>query len=125
MTLPGDVGEVGWLRKSAGIGDKIGTAVIGGHVSDRHDNPGALFHLSRAHAGQQVTVIQAGTRHQFMVVRKATFDRRDQLPDRYFVTTGRHRLVLISCTAKVVAPNGQFHYTRYIVVVANRVRRHS
>ena len=125
MTLPGDVGEVGWLRKSAGIGDKIGTAVIGGHVSDRHDNPGALFHLSRAHAGQQVTVIQAGTRHQFMVVRKATFDRRDQLPDRYFVTTGRHRLVLISCTAKVVAPNGQFHYTRYIVVVANQVRRHS
>ena len=125
MTLPGDVSEVGWLRKSAGLGDKIGTAVIAGHVSDRHDHPGALFHLSRAHAGQQVTVTRAGTRHRFTVVRKATFDRRHPIPHRYFVTTGRHRLVLITCTAKVVRPNGRFHYTRYVVVVANEVRRHS
>ncbi len=124
MTLPGDVSEVGWLRKSAGLGDQIGTAVIAGHVSDRHDHPGALFHLSRAHAGQQVTVTQAGTRHRFTIVRKATFDRRRPLPHRYFDTTGRHRLVLISCTAKVVSPSGRFHYTRYIVVVAKEVRRH-
>ena len=29
----------------------IGTAVVAGHVSDRHDRPGAMFNLSRAHAG--------------------------------------------------------------------------
>ena len=121
MTLPANVGDVGWLRKSAGIGDKIGTTVIAGHVSDRHDNPGAVYHLSRAHTGQQITVTRGGTPHQFKVVSKTTFDRRNKLPHRYFVTTGRHRLVLISCTNKVVYPNGRFHYTRYIVVVANEV----
>lgn len=124
MTLPANVSEVGWLRKSAGIGDKIGTTVIAGHVSDRHDNPGALFHLSRARAGERVTVTRAGTPYHFQVVGKATFDRRHRLPQRYFVTTGRHRLVLITCTAKVVFPNGHFHYTRYVVVVANQIRHH-
>ena len=124
MTLPGNINKVGWLRQSAGIADKIGTTVIGGHVSDRHDRPGALFRLRKAHAGDRITVNQAGKRHQFKVVSTATFDRRDKLPHRYFVTTGRHRLVLISCTGKVVFPNGRFHYTRYIVVVANQVRHH-
>ena len=89
MTLPANVGAVGWLRKSAGIGDKIGTTVIGGHVSDRHDNPGALFRLSRAHTGQQIAVARGGTPRQFKVVSKKTFDRRHKLPQRYFVTTGR------------------------------------
>jgi hypothetical protein len=124
MTLPGDVSEVGWLQKSAGIGDKLGTAVLGGHVSDRHDTPGAMFHLNRARAGQQITVTAGGKAYRFKVVGKATFDRRSKLPHRYFTTTGQHRLVLISCTGRVVFPNGHFHYTRYAVVVADQMRPH-
>jgi sortase (surface protein transpeptidase) len=120
MVLPSDVSEVGWLRESAGVGDKIGTAVIAGHVSDRHDNPGAMFHLSQARAGDRITVDKSGKPHRFKVVDTATFRRGHKLPHRYFVTTGAHRLVLISCTGKVVFPNGHFHYTRYIVVVANQ-----
>ena len=123
MTLPANVGEVGWLQKSAGINDKIGTAVIGGHVSDRHDHPGAMFHLKRAHVGQLITVTRDGTPYRFQVVSKATFKRHHRLPHPYFATTGGHRLALISCTAKVVSSNGHFHYTRYIVVLAKAVHR--
>jgi uncharacterized repeat protein (TIGR01451 family) len=123
MVLPGDVGEVGWLRKSAGVGDKIGTAVVGGHVSDRHDSPGAMFRLGSARAGQVITVVQGGQRHRFKVIGKATFDRGRRLPQRYFHTSGPHRLALISCTDKVVFPNGHFHYTRYLVVLAKALRR--
>jgi hypothetical protein len=122
MTLPDQVGEVGWLRRSAGFGDKIGTAVVAGHVSDRHDSPGALYRLRAARPGDLVTVVRHGVRYRYRVAATATYDRRHRLPHRYFVTTGRHRLVLISCTAKVVYPNGHFHYTRYLVVVAHRVR---
>lgn len=120
MTLPQDVAEVGWLRNSAEPRDKIGVTVIGGHVSDRHDRPGALVHLSRAHAGQRITVTQSGTRYRFKVVSTKSFDRRHRLPHRYFATTGRHRVVLISCTDRVLYPNGHFHYTRYVVVVARQ-----
>jgi hypothetical protein len=125
MTLPADVHDVGWLRKSAGIGDKIGTTVIAGHVSDRHDNPGAMFHLSQAHTGQRVTVTRDGTPYRFKVASTATFNRNHKIPHRYVVTTGPHRLALISCTHKVVFPNGHFHYTHYIVVIANQIHHHS
>ncbi|MET0525606.1 MAG: sortase [Nocardioides sp.] len=124
MTPPRNVGEVGWLRRSAGFGDKIGKAVVGGHVSDRHDSPGAMFRLNQARAGQPIIVTKAGKVYRFEVVSKATFDRRHKLPHRYFTTTGPHRLVLISCTARVVSPNGHFHYTRYVVVVAKQIRSH-
>ncbi|MBD3927248.1 hypothetical protein IEZ26_21680 [Nocardioides cavernae] len=124
MTLPGDVDDVAWLRRSAGVGDMIGTAVIGGHVSDRHDRPGAMFNLSRARAGQRITVTQAGSRHRFKVLEKTTLDRRRELPDRFFATTGRHRLVLISCTDRVVTAGGHFRYTKYVVVVAEPVPDH-
>jgi trimeric autotransporter adhesin len=97
--------------------------VVGGHVSDRHDRPGAMFRLSRAHAGQRITVQQGASRVRFEVVHKLVFDRRHRLPQRYFATTGAHRLVLVSCTDRVVYPNGHFHYTRYVVVVARQVRR--
>ncbi|HYH72889.1 MAG TPA: sortase, partial [Nocardioides sp.] len=123
MTLPRDVTDVGWLRRSAGVGDKIGNAVIGGHVSDRHDSPGAMFHLEKARAGQPIAVTKAGTRYRFKVVSRETFDRRQKLPQRYFATTGAQRLVLISCTGKVVHPNGRFHYTRFLVVVAEPVHK--
>ena len=123
MTRPGDVSEVGWLRRSAGFGDKIGKTVVGGHVSDRHDSPGAMFHLNRAQLGQRITVTRAGKLFRFEVAHKATLDRRRNLPHRFFATTGPHRLVLISCTDKVVFPNGHFHYTRYMLVVAKPVHR--
>lgn len=78
--------------------------------------------LNQAQAGQQVTVHRAGKIYRYKVVRKATFDRRREIPHRYFATTGPHRLVLVSCTAKVVFANGRFHYTHSLVVVAKPVQ---
>ncbi|WP_182526693.1 DUF5979 domain-containing protein [Nocardioides dongkuii] len=121
MRLPGDVGVTGWLRRSAGLGDRIGAAVVAGHVSDRQDRPGALWGLSRARKGQFVTVAKGGTTHRYRVSSTARFERTRRLPQRLFTTTGAHRLVLISCTDRVVYGNGRFHYTKYQVVVARRV----
>ena len=123
MSLPADVGQVAWLRSSAGFDDVIGTTVIGGHVSDWHDRPGALYRLSRARPGQAVRLVDGTDTTRFTVVGKATYPRTARLPKRYFRTTGPHRLVLISCTDRVVYPNGHFHYTRYQVVVAKQASR--
>ena len=119
MTLPNDVHDVGWLHKSDGVGDVIGATVIAGHVSDDTDSPGAMYRLSHARLGEIATVTQGGKHYRFKVVRMASYPRTQRLPQHYFATTGRHRLVLISCTARVVYPNGHFHYTRYQVVVAD------
>ena len=126
MNLPDDVHLTGWLGRSAGFGDTIGTTVIAGHVSDRHDRPGALWHLRNAHAGQIVTITNGARIHRFKVTATATYSRSTRLPQKYFSTTGRHRLVLISCTDRVVHADGRFHYTRYQVVMAKEMapRRH-
>lgn len=122
MVLPGDVHRVGWLRRSAAPGDAIGTTVIAGHVSDRHDRPGAMHALSTARKGQVVTITKNGRTHRFKVVATASYPRAEKLPHRYFATTGRHRLVLVSCTDRAVYANGHFHYSRYEVVLAKPIR---
>lgn len=121
MALPSDVGVVGWLRRSAAYGDKIGTTVVAGHVSDRRDRPGALWNLSRAKRGQLITIGRTGAIQRYRVISTRTLDRTRRLPHRYFATTGPHRLILISCTGRVVTTGGRFHYTKYQVVIARPV----
>lgn len=123
MTLPASVGTVGWLSKSGRYSDKIGTAVIAGHVSDRHDHPGAMYRLSQAKRGQVVSITADNRIYRYKVTGKATFARGTKLPHRYFTTTGQPRLVLISCTDRVVYANRHFHYTRYQVVTAAPIVR--
>ncbi|WP_193605052.1 DUF7507 domain-containing protein [Nocardioides dongkuii] len=118
MVLPADVSRTGWLKKSAGYGDKIGATVVAGHVSDRQDRPGALWGLRRAERGQSVSVVSGGRTYRYRVSETATYDRTRRLPRRFFGTTGANRLVLISCTGRVRYANGHFHYTKYQVVVA-------
>ncbi|MRK02694.1 hypothetical protein GEV27_14335 [Aeromicrobium sp. S22] len=121
MNLPDNVAVTAWLRKSAGFGDKIGTAVVAGHVSDRRDRHGAMWGLRRAHPGQTVTVRSAGKTYRYKVTETKKYDRTRKLPARFFRTVGAHRLVLISCTDRVVYRNGRFHYTKFRVVVAKQV----
>ncbi|MCD4527122.1 sortase domain-bontaining protein [Nocardioides sp. cx-173] len=118
MNLPGDVDLTSWLRRSADVGDRIGTSVVAGHVSDRHDRPGALWGLRRARPGQVVTVTRGGKSYRYQVTGTERYDRTQRLPSRLFRTTGAHRLVIVSCTRRVVYSNGHFHYTKYLVVVA-------
>lgn len=123
MKLPADVAVAAWLRKSARFGDKIGTTVIGGHVSDRFDRPGAMRGLRRAKPGQSVTVRSAGKTYRYEVIENRGYDRTRKLPARFFRTTGAPRLVLISCSDRIVYRNGRFHYTKSRVVVAKLVVR--
>ncbi|MBC2933824.1 lectin-like domain-containing protein [Nocardioides sp. zg-1228] len=125
MRLPEKVARTSWLRRSAGFGDTIGTSVIAGHVSDRSDRPGAMWGLRRAERGDTVTITRGGQTQRYRVSDVATYDRTRKLPQRLFRTTGPHRLLLISCSDRVVYPNGHFHYTKYKVVTAVPIRAES
>lgn len=117
LAVPGNVHRLGWYRRTARPGELIGTTLIAGHVSDNHDRPGAFYRLRNARVGQVVTV--AG--ESYRVVDKVTRSRTQPLPRSIFRTTGRHRLALVSCTGKVTRPDGSFHYTKNLVVVARHV----
>jgi hypothetical protein len=120
--VPADVAKVGWLKRSAAATDKVGTTVIVGHVSDMSDRPGALWRLSTAKPGQVITVATpGGPARRFKVTSTPTYDRAKPLPGSLFTTNGAHRLVVISCTAKVTYANGHWHYTRNQVVIARPI----
>ncbi len=118
VEVPGNAAALGMVKRSAALGDKVGTTVVVGHVSNVHGRPGAFYRLSSARKGQIITVLQGNRSHQYRVTGTATYSRAHALPKRLFSTTGRHRLVLVSCTGKVTLPGGRFHYTKNMVVTA-------
>ncbi|CAM3532122.1 sortase [Nocardioides dubius] len=121
MRIPSNVAELGQLNKSAGIGDLIGATVIAGHVSDRHDRPGAFSRLSKVKKGQIVTVKSGGKTVRYRVTAVEKFSRDGKMPKRLFRTTGGHGLTLISCTGRISTPGGGFHYSQNVAVSAKRL----
>jgi hypothetical protein len=121
MLIPGDVQTVGQLNASAAIGDKVGTTVLAGHVSDAKDRPGAMWSLKKARKGQVITVDANGKKVKYRVTKVERFSRAGKLPARLFNTAGQHRLVLISCADKVTK-DGRWHYTNNLVVTAVPVK---
>ncbi|TQK73287.1 VaFE repeat-containing surface-anchored protein [Nocardioides sp. SLBN-35] len=118
MQVPGNVARTGQLSQSAAADDLIGTTVIAGHVSDRHDRPGAFWKLTKIRKGKVVTLWQGGKKLRYRVTSIQRFSRTSKLPDRFFSTTGEHQLVLISCAGKVTTSSGGFHYRQNVVVTA-------
>ena len=121
MDVPDDVHTVGWLTESAAPGDLIGTTVIAGHVSDDTDQPGAFWNLHRAKRGQIVSVTTDGVTHRFRITSTMTYSRATRLPKSLLSTTGRHRLVLVTCAGREDLGGGHFHYAKNLVVIATPI----
>jgi uncharacterized repeat protein (TIGR01451 family) len=120
MVLP-PFRKVGWLKNSDSFGDKIGNVVVGAHVSSRTDVPGAMFRLKNAKKGDLVTATKGGKTYKYKVTGKVIFSRHHKIPQKYFSTTGKPRLIMVSCVHKKRLPRGRFTYTKYIIVVAKQV----
>jgi hypothetical protein len=122
MVIPDGSGTVGWLNRSAAVGDLIGTSIIAGHVSDHHDTPMAFWKLRNAKVGQVVTITKNGKRFEYRITARAKYARSKGIPASVFRTNGAHRLVLVTCADKVTYRNGRFHYRNNLVVTAVPVK---
>ncbi len=122
MAIPDDPGQVGWLRTTATAGDLLGSSVMSGHVSDRHDRPGALWRLREARAGDVIRWREpGGVVRRFEVSRVRRYPRRVGVPAALLRTTGPHLLHLVTCTGRR-RTSGGFHYADNLVVTAVAVR---
>lgn len=117
LSVPANVANVGWYRRTAHFGDVIGSAVVAGHVSDRVDSPGAFHRLKNLAKGEVITIKHQGVTYRYKVTGKRTYSRAKQLPRRLFSTTGPAQLHLVTCAGRRVR-NGYFHYTKNLVVTA-------
>lgn len=116
MAMPGSTHRLGRLTRTAAPGDKIGTAVIAGHISDDHNVPGAMWGLKRASRGDVFSYTQpSGATQRYRVVSVRSYVR-GRLPQRMFNTGGRPRVALVTCSG-IKVTGRHFHYTRNLVVM--------
>ncbi|UUW91508.1 DUF7507 domain-containing protein [Pimelobacter simplex] len=122
MVIPENVRRGGWLQQSAAPGEVVGATVIAGHVSDRHDRPGAFGKLNKAKVGQVVTVRGTdGKVQKYRITKVYTQKRTKGFTGAPVSTTGAHQLTLVTCTGKVRYSSGRFHYTKNQVVIATPI----
>ncbi|WP_341927909.1 class F sortase [Nocardioides psychrotolerans] len=121
MAIPDDERRLGWLATTSSARDLLGASVLSGHVSDRHDRPGALWRLRKVRVGDVVSwTATDGTAHRFVVRRLQRFARTRGLPAELFRTDGPHVLHLVTCTSRR-RTSGGFHYADNLVVTAVQV----
>lgn len=96
LAVPDNPRVLGWWQSGAHPGSATGTTVIDGHVDTARGGAGALVFLSRLSPGQQIVLdTDQGPRH-YVVSALRSYTKAD-LPPEVFATTGRPRLVLITC----------------------------
>jgi sortase (surface protein transpeptidase) len=121
MTLPADVGRVGWYRFGPTPGGTEGTAVLAGHVDDREQGLGALSPLRGVEPGTEVLVTDAaGAGTRWRVVSRELIDKQVLPLAELFARSGPPRLVLLTCGGPFLPALGS--YRDNVVVVAVPVR---
>ena len=96
LDVPADPRVLGWWSGSALPGAAEGSVVIDGHVDSAKLGLGALFHLASLPMGSRVQVRTESGSVAYRVVARRVYAKAD-LPADVFATSGRPRLVLITC----------------------------
>jgi LPXTG-site transpeptidase (sortase) family protein len=106
LRVPEDVEHVGWWDGSAQVGEPFGSTVIAGHVDSATDGIGFFVRLRRIKVGDTITLRADSHQLKYRVTSVRTVAKKALATDsQAFRQTGRHRLVLITCT-------GNFHRDR-------------
>jgi len=119
LTIP-PAAEVGWWIGGAAPDARAtsGTTLLAAHVN-LDGEEGAFAPLYRAEYGDRIYLTDSqGRRSAWAVVAVATVAKAD-VPQSIFTATGRRRLVLVTCTGKLIATRGHGHsYDSNLIVTA-------
>lgn len=118
LVPPADIRTGGVWVGGAGLDAVVGTTVLVGHVSDRHDRPGAFHRLWGARRGQTITTVTPGGVPTSWRVTGVRLTAKRQVPRALFGQGLVRRLVLITCGNEVRGTDGRFHYRSNLIVTA-------
>ncbi len=97
MATPHDSANVGWYKYGSAPGEP-GNAVIDGHLDTNFGAPAVFYHINRLHAGDMIYVAdEQGRQLRFVVTYVKLYDHDTSSTDTIFSTSGKPRLVLITC----------------------------
>jgi len=120
LKVPDDPQRVGWWDGSANAGDPFGNTVIAGHIDSAEEGIGYFAGLRTVKKGDVVSVRAGSHRQRYQVTKVQSISKLALADDtRAFDQTGRHQLVLITCTG-IFRPERR-SYDDNLVVTARAV----
>jgi LPXTG-site transpeptidase (sortase) family protein len=120
LQVPQNVRHLGWWDGGAFAGDPFGSTVIAGHVDSRTQGLGFFARLLRADVGEKITLRGDGQQAVYQITSVKTVTKEVLAEDgQAFEQTGKHRLVLITCTGNYRADRGG--YDSNLVIYAKPV----
>ncbi|MEO6508969.1 MAG: class F sortase [Patescibacteria group bacterium] len=119
MDVPTNSVDTGWFNLGPRPGE-IGSAVIDGHLDAKNGAPGVFYNLNELIPGDKLYIEdQNGKSIAFMVRESRTYDPKDDVPDVFNQTDGKH-LNLITCDG--AWDKGERSYSKRLVVFTDRVK---
>lgn len=116
LAVPPFIARTGWWQDGMVPGARAGAILIAGHVDSARAGPGAFFRLRAANAGDRVQVTtRSGRTFTYRVASVARY-LKSRLPTSVYSSTGRPRLVLVTCGGPFETGTGR--YRDNIVVTA-------
>lgn len=116
LGTPKSIRHAGWWKDGRVPGATSGTILIAGHVDSARGGAGAFFTLHKARTGDKVQLQAANGRSFTYRVTSVRSSRKDALPTSIYSSSGRPRLVLVTCGGPFNQATG--HYRDNIIVTA-------
>lgn len=111
-----------WYNQTPQPGSPQGTTIIASHVDYGHGRDVAPFgQLYRAEAGQIATVTDSAGKAWNYRIDSVNVYGRSGIPDAVFTAEGAPRLVMVTCSGKVISGAEQAYYEHNLVVGASLV----
>lgn len=110
-----------WYEKTAVIGAKQGRSLIASHVDFGQGDAAPFSQLHKIEKGAPIDVRTAdGKTHEYKASSIQVYERQE-LPSDLFRMTGRHQLVLVTCSGPTVNSGKASYYLYNLVVIADPV----
>ncbi|MDF1606005.1 class F sortase [Nocardioides sp. YIM 152315] len=117
LDVPDDVGEAGWWRGSARLGDAFGSTLVAGHVDGIDVGLGAFAELLEVRPGQRVRLRSRTLEQPFLIRSRRLLPREATSGATYLYSVrGPRRLTLVTCAPPYLPDRGG--YQRLAVVTA-------
>lgn len=118
MVIPHDLSVAGWLSTTAPLDSDEGTTLMAAHVS--YNGVDGLFHnLPQVLPGDAVVTFDERGERTDWVVTGITPYPKTSLPADIYSNEGERRLVLATCTGRLVqSPTGTWHHEDNAIVTA-------
>lgn len=110
-----------WFNKTVKPGAKNGRSLIASHVDFGHGAATPFSRLHRIEKGAPIQVRDADGALRNYKTTSINLYEREGLPKDVFRTTGKHELVLVTCSGPTINSGEASHYLYNLVVIAEPI----